>query len=43
LGKREAEDGTTSIHRLGSQESKVMRLAEAVQAFVDEATPPDLG
>jgi threonyl-tRNA synthetase len=42
LGKREAEEGTVSVRRLGSQESRVMALDEAVKAFGEEATPPDL-
>ncbi len=41
-GKREAEDRTVSIRRLGSQESKVMALDEAVTMLAAEATPPDL-
>jgi threonyl-tRNA synthetase len=42
LGKREAEEGTVSVRRLGSQANTMMTLDEAVTAFVDEATPPDL-
>ncbi len=42
LGKREAEEGTVSIRRLGSQANTMMTLDEAVKAFVAEATPPDL-
>ncbi len=41
-GKREAEERTVSIRRLGSQESKVMALDEAVTMLAAEATPPDL-
>ncbi|GJD34255.1 threonine--tRNA ligase [Methylobacterium aerolatum] len=41
LGKREAEEGTVSIRRLGSQQTRTLPLAEAVAAFVDEATSPD--
>jgi threonyl-tRNA synthetase len=41
-GKREAEERTVSIRRLGSQEQKVMPLDEAIKALVAEATPPDL-
>ncbi|URD60073.1 threonine--tRNA ligase [Sphingomonas sp. KRR8] len=44
VGKREAEEGTVAIRRLGSDEhQKVMGLDEAIAAFVAEATPPDLG
>jgi threonyl-tRNA synthetase len=42
VGKREAEEGTVSLRRLGSQEQQVMKLADAVKAIADEATPPDL-
>jgi threonyl-tRNA synthetase len=41
-GKREAEEGTVSVRRLGSQKQEVMSLDAAVQALVDEAVPPDL-
>ncbi len=41
-GKREAEERTVSIRRLGSQESRVMPLAEAIRMLVAEATPPDI-
>jgi threonyl-tRNA synthetase len=41
LGKREAEEGTVSIRRLGSQQTRTMSLAEAVASFVEEATSPD--
>jgi threonyl-tRNA synthetase len=42
VGKREAEETTVSIRRLGSQGSTVLPLAEAAAALADEATPPDL-
>ncbi len=42
LGKREAEERTVSIRRLGSQGSTVIPLAEAMAMLEDEATPPDL-
>ncbi len=41
LGKREAEEGTVSIRRLGSQQTRTMSLDEAVASFVEEATSPD--
>ena len=41
LGKREAEEGTVSIRRLGSQQTRTLPLGEAVAAFVEEATAPD--
>jgi threonyl-tRNA synthetase len=40
-GKREAEDETVSIRRLGSREQSSAPLAEAVAALVAEAVPPD--
>jgi threonyl-tRNA synthetase len=42
VGKREAEERTVSIRRLGSQQQTVMGLAEAIAALADEATPPHL-
>lgn len=42
VGKREAEEGTVAIRRLGEQQQKVMRIDEAIAALVMEATPPDL-
>jgi threonyl-tRNA synthetase len=42
VGMRDAEGRTVSVRRLGSQDQKVMTLDEAVAAFKDEATPPDL-
>jgi len=41
-GKREAEEGTVSIRRLGSKDQKVLPLDEAIAALVHEAVPPDL-
>jgi threonyl-tRNA synthetase len=42
VGKREAEEGTVSVRRLGSQGQQVMKLDEAITMLVDEAVPPDL-
>ena len=43
VGKREAEEGTVAIRRLGSDEyQKVMSLADAVAMMANEAVPPDL-
>jgi threonyl-tRNA synthetase len=42
VGKKEAETGQVSVRRLGSDGQKVMMLAEALAALVDEATPPDV-
>ncbi len=41
-GKREAEEGTVNIRRLGSRDQQSMPLADAAAALADEATPPDL-
>jgi threonyl-tRNA synthetase len=41
-GKREAEEGTVNIRRLGSQNQTSMALEEAIATLVDEATPPDV-
>jgi threonyl-tRNA synthetase len=43
VGKREAEEGTVAIRRLGSDDhQKMMSLDEAVAMITDEAVPPDL-
>ncbi len=42
VGKKEAETGSVSIRRLGSDGQKVMPLVEALAALVEEATPPDV-
>ncbi|MEQ8282012.1 MAG: threonine--tRNA ligase [Parvibaculum sp.] len=41
-GKREAEEGTLSVRRLGSQDQKTMPLGDVVKSLAEEATPPDL-
>jgi threonyl-tRNA synthetase len=43
VGKREAEEGSVAIRRLGSdQHQQVMSLDDALAMIVDEAVPPDL-
>ncbi len=42
VGKREAEERTISVRRLGSQEQKVLPLKEVLAQLTDEAVPPDL-
>ena len=42
IGRREAEEGTVSIRRFGSQKQTVVSLEEAVAQLSDEAVPPDL-
>ena len=43
VGKREADEGTVALRRLGSDEhQKMMSLDEAVEMIRAEAVPPDL-
>ena len=43
VGKREAEEGTVAVRRLGSDEhQKMMSLDEAVDLFAAESVPPDV-
>ena len=43
VGKREADEGTVALRRLGSNEhQKMMGLDEVVAMIVSEAVPPDL-
>ena len=41
-GKREAEEGTVNIRRLGSRDQVSGSLADTIAALLDEATPPDV-
>jgi threonyl-tRNA synthetase len=41
-GRREAEEGTISIRRLGSNKQQVVSLEEAKAMLREEAVPPDL-
>lgn len=41
-GKREAEEGTVSIRRLGSRDQQTAGAEEAIEALRSEAVPPDL-
>jgi threonyl-tRNA synthetase len=41
-GRREAEEGTISIRRLGSNQQQVVTLEEAKAMLREEAVPPDL-
>jgi threonyl-tRNA synthetase len=41
-GKREMEEGTLNVRRLGSQAQQSLKLAEVVKILVEEATPPDV-
>jgi threonyl-tRNA synthetase len=42
VGKREAEERTVSLRRLGSDKQEVLPLATAVERLAKEAVPPDL-
>ena len=42
VGKREAEEGTVSVRRLGTEGQQVLPSMEAIVALLAEATPPDL-
>ena len=43
VGKREAEEGSVALRRLGSEERQlILSLDEAIAAIVEEAVPPDL-
>jgi threonyl-tRNA synthetase len=43
VGKREADEGTVAVRRLGSEERQLVMSAEEVLAMMrDEAVPPDL-
>ncbi len=43
VGRREAEEGTVALRRLGSDEhQKVIKVEELIAQLVGEATPPDL-
>ncbi|TAN01422.1 MAG: threonine--tRNA ligase [Rhizobiaceae bacterium] len=41
-GKREAEEGTVNLRRLGSRDQRSLGLEEAIDLLADEATPPDI-
>ncbi|WP_159586470.1 threonine--tRNA ligase [Chelativorans xinjiangense] len=41
-GKREAEEGTVNVRRLGSRDQTSLPLGEAVASLAEEATPPDI-
>lgn len=42
VGKREADEGTVAVRRLGSQGQEVLTLAAIIEGLQVEATPPDL-
>jgi threonyl-tRNA synthetase len=42
VGKREAEEGTVSVRRLGSQKQEVLSLDDVLKMLEAEAVPPDM-
>ncbi|MFO0993445.1 MAG: threonine--tRNA ligase [Hyphomicrobiales bacterium] len=42
VGKREMEEGTVNVRRLGSQQQTSLTLADAIARLSAEATPPDV-
>jgi threonyl-tRNA synthetase len=42
VGRKEAENSTVSLRRLGSERQEVLALEEAVRRLAKEACPPDL-
>ncbi len=42
IGRREAEQGTLAVRRLGSKAQETLALDVAVDKLVGEASPPDL-
>jgi threonyl-tRNA synthetase len=41
-GRKEAEDGTVSVRRLGSEKSETLRVDDLIALLTKEALPPDL-
>ena len=42
VGRREVDDGTVSVRRLGGKATETRALADAIQELASEALPPDL-
>lgn len=42
LGKREIEERTVSVRRLGSRDQQTLELGAAIHTLLAEAAPPDL-
>jgi len=40
IGKREAEENTVAIRRLGSDKQEILALSDAIRKISDESTPP---
>jgi threonyl-tRNA synthetase len=43
VGRREADDGTLALRRLGGKDQEVLALSDAITRLQEEATPPDGG
>ena len=43
VGRREAEEGTLALRRLGGKDQEVLALSDAITRLQGEATPPDGG
>ena len=43
VGRREAEERTLALRRLGQKEQEVLALSDSVNRLAQEATPPDGG
>jgi threonyl-tRNA synthetase len=41
-GRREAEEGTVNLRRLGEKDQKSLTLGAAVAGLAEEAVPPDV-
>lgn len=42
VGRKEMEEGKLAIRRLGSRDQTILTIEDAITAFKEEATPPDL-
>ena len=43
VGRREAEESTLALRRLGGKDQEVLALSDAITRLQEEATPPDGG
>jgi len=42
VGRKEMEEGKLAIRRLGSRDQTILSIEDAIAAFTEEATPPDM-
>jgi threonyl-tRNA synthetase len=42
IGRKEVEEGTVTLRRLGEAQTRVLPLADVVADLAAEAVPPDL-